>query len=219
MKAVIFDLDGTLLDTIGDLAEAVNYALEKTGYKRISVNTIKTYVGNGAGLLIARSIPQGFENEKYELCKKAFSEYYMSRIDVFTKPYEGIMELLGRLNDAGIKTAVLSNKPDGAVKKLAHKYFKGMENAAFGEREGIKRKPDPSGVYDIMERLGAAADETVYVGDSEVDIETAANAGIRCICCAWGFKGQKFLEEKGAKYIAKKPEDILAIIRQEEFWL
>ncbi len=212
MKGIIFDLDGTLLNTIGDLAAAVNFSLKNNGYRELEEKTIKTYVGNGARLLIARSLPDGFKADDYDKCFADFSEYYIENCMVKTVPYDGIMELLEELKIRGIKTAVLSNKPDRATKLLCRHYFGDFIETAAGERQGIRKKPDPAGIYEILKIFGLPKEDVVYAGDSEVDIMTARNSSLACLSCCWGFKPKEFLIENGAEILMDKPADLLKYI-------
>lgn len=209
MNTVIFDLDGTLLDTIGDLAEAVNFALENNGLSRLPVETIKSYVENGAARLIERSSGSKHGEPLFEKCRKDFSAYYMSYLHVFTKPYEGVSETLKELKNRGFNTAILSNKPDNAVKELSDFFFKGLIDIALGERGGVPKKPDPTAVLEIIDRFGVNKEDVIYVGDSEVDIQTGRNAGVKTLSCLWGFKTKEFLVENGAEILLEKPNDIL----------
>ena len=193
---VVFDLDGTLLDTLEDLKNSVNYAMCHFDYPERTLDEVRRFVGNGIVLLIQRAIPGG------KHCNDT------------TKPYEGIMELLHILKEHNIKIAIVSNKADFAVKELNEIYFKGMISVAIGEKEseGIRKKPAPDTVREALKELGSVAESSVYVGDSDVDIETARNSGMDEILCDWGFRGEEFLKEHGAKIIIKKPEEILTII-------
>ena len=209
-KIIIFDLDGTLLNTIDDLADGVNHALARFGYPLRSVEEVTAFVGNGIGNLIQRALPGGRENPDYENVFGEFREFYSENCMIKTRPYPGIPELLDELDARGIISAVVSNKNDLAVGRLAEKYFKGKMALAIGEREGIRRKPAPDSVLEVLNRLGAKADEALYVGDSDVDIETARNAKIDCISVDWGFRSREFLIKSGAGIIISKPAELLS---------
>lgn len=212
LKAVIFDLDGTLLNSIGDLATAVNFALEKNGLSALPLETVKGYVGNGAGLLIERSSKMKRGSPEFKKCYEDFLSYYKEHMAVLTKPYEGICEVLSRLKSREIKTGILSNKPDMAVKPLSEHYFKNLIDFALGEKEGSPGKPDPAGVFEVMKELKSGKADTLYVGDSEVDILTGRNAGLKTLSCLWGFKTREFLIEKGAETLIEKPSEILEFL-------
>ena len=192
---VVFDLDGTLLDTLEDLKNSVNYAMRHFDYPERTLDEVRRFVGNGIVLLIQRAIPGGKDDPNFEEAFALFKEHYGKHCNDTTKPYEGIMELLHILKEHNIKIAIVSNKADFAVKELNEIYFKGMISVAIGEKES-----------------GSTAESSVYVGDSDVDIETARNSGMDEILCDWGFRGEEFLKEHGAKIIIKKPEEILTII-------
>ena len=210
-KTIVFDLDGTLLDTLDDLWAAVNEALKAHGLPTRTKEEVRGFVGNGAANLMRLAC--GVENyaEQAALLED-FHAYYRAHIANYTKPYDGIVSLLERLKEAGIKTAVLSNKPDVAVKTLAKQYFQGLLTEAAGENEaaGIRKKPAPDALFSIMERLGATKAETLYVGDSEVDIQTAKNAGVACVSVSWGFKTKEFLRANGAERIIDEPSELSA---------
>lgn len=210
-KAIVFDLDGTLLDTLDDLMDAVNAALLCFGLRQRTREEIREFVGNGAATLIRRAA--GEENaEKHAEILQAFRKYYGAHCADKTKPYEGVLPLLETLKKRGVRTAVLSNKPDAAVKALADRYFPSLLCEAAGENEaaGIKRKPAPDALFAVMERAGVKASETLYVGDSDVDVLTAKNAGVACIAVTWGFRDRAFLKEHGATAFADTPQDILS---------
>ncbi len=216
MKAVIFDLDGTLLDTLGDLAAAVNYALANNGLKSIEEEKVRGYVGNGARLLIKRSLGGSFTDSLFEKCYRDFREYYFSHLSVKTKPYEGIDGVLREFKAMGYKTGILSNKPDEATKALSKLYFGELIDYAQGEKPGINKKPSPEGVYAVLKELGAEAGEAVYIGDSDVDIKTAKNSGLRCISCCWGFRSREFLIKNGAEVLAEYPAEIINLINKKD---
>ena len=211
-KLIIFDLDGTLLDTIGDLTDGVNHALERFGYPPRTVAEVTAFVGNGIGNLIARALPGGRENPDYDRVFGEFREFYSENCMIKTKPYPGVPELLRAIRGRGVVSAIVSNKNDLAVRRLKEKYFNDDVALAVGEREGIKRKPAPDSVLEVLRRMGAEAEEALYVGDSEVDVLTAKNAGIDLVAVDWGFRPREVLAESGAEKIISKPEDLLKYI-------
>lgn len=213
-KAAVFDLDGTLLDTLEDLTDSVNAALEKYHYPQKTIEQVRTYVGNGIRNLIMRCLPQGEENPDYERVFQTFRSHYKDNCQNKTKPYPGIEELLRSLKNEGIKLAIVSNKADFAVKELNQFYFKELGMAAIGEREGIARKPEPDSVYQALKEIGASKDTAVYVGDSEVDILTAANADMPCISVLWGFRSKETLERHHAAYFAETTNDVYCLIHE-----
>lgn len=211
---VIFDLDGTLLNTLDDLADATNYALRQYGMPPRTVDEVRRFVGNGVRSLMLRAVPEGAENPHFEAAFACFKEYYGEHCNDKTKPYEGIMELLEKLQAKGYAVAIVSNKIDFAVKELQRRYFDGLVEVAIGEREGVLRKPAPDTVMTALSELGKEAGEAVYVGDSDVDIMTAANAGMPCISVEWGFRDRAFLIEHGAEHLISRPEDIWGLIEE-----
>lgn len=207
-KLAIFDLDGTILDTLEDLTDGVNFALSECGYPVRTITEIRSFVGNGIRKLIERALPTGIPETEADRVHAVFAPYYKAHCDVKTKPYDGIPEMLQALRDAGILTAVLSNKGDFAVQPLVRQYFPDLFTIAFGERSGIPRKPAPDAVFEILERLGVQKSDAVYIGDSNVDIETARNAGLACICVDWGFRDREQLIAAGADTIVSAPEEL-----------
>ena len=195
---VIFDLDGTLLDTLDDLTDGVNHALADFGYPLAGRGEIRSRLGYGSGHLIAESVPGGRDNPDYQAVFDDYLEFYRAHSSVKTAPYPGTMELLASLKKRGVRTAIVSNKPDSATQELYARWFASAVETAVGEREGIRRKPAPDSLLEIMRRLGAAKERTVYIGDSEVDIQTAAAAGVDCISCTWGFRTREQLIAAGA---------------------
>ena len=208
-KTVLFDLDGTLLNTLGDLTASTNAAMEKMGFATHTLDDVRRFVGNGIGLLIARSIPGGKENPKYEETLQVFREHYGAHCLDTTQPYPGVMEMLHQLQANGVKMGILSNKADFAVKSLCQRFFGPLVPVAVGERPGVRRKPAPDAVLACMEELKSDAAHTVYVGDSDVDIETARNAGLRCLSFTWGFRDRAFLLEHGATTLVDTPKALL----------
>lgn len=211
-STVIFDLDGTLLDTLQDLCDSTNYALALHNMPARSLDEIRRFVGNGVGLLIHRAVPEGTPDDLEAQCLADFRAHYLLNMEHRTAPYAGVLELLDGLNEAGIKLAVVSNKFDGAVKGLCQTYFGDRVKVAIGESQGVARKPAPDTVFRALEELGADAQEAVYVGDSEVDIETARNAGLPCLSVSWGFRDTNFLLQQGAQRILSSPANLLALL-------
>ena len=210
-KAYIFDLDGTLLDTLEDLADAVNYAMRKNGFPERSLSEVRRFVGDGIRLLVKRSSPEGIEDAALEQAFADFRDYYSVHYMDKTKPYPGIEAMLRALKAQGKRLCVISNKVDYAVKLLMDQFFPGFFETVLGEREGIRRKPAPDSLLAVMEELGLSKEECVYIGDSDTDILTAKNAGIDPISVSWGFRTEEFLKEHGAEKIVNKVEDLLRI--------
>lgn len=209
-KTVIFDLDGTLLNTLDDLADSTNYALSKFGYPTRTIEEVRQFVGNGVAKLIERAIPEGKNNPNFEKCLSIFKENYAQNMYNKTAPYNGIIEMLSNLKSKGIKIAVVSNKFDLAVKELCKKYFEGFIDFAAGENEaqGIKKKPAPDTVISVLNEFNFASEDAVYVGDSDVDIMTAKNSKMSCISVTWGFRDEKFLLKNGATILINAPSEI-----------
>lgn len=220
-KLVIFDLDGTILDTLKDLTISTNYALEKNGFSIRTIDEVRAFVGNGIKKLIERALSVGRANEfivseeTVEKVLKDFSEHYKEHCADETCPYDGIMELLKELKKRKYLTAVVSNKADFAVQELCEDYFHGLFDYVVGERADVKKKPAPDTVNEVLARLQTAKADTLYVGDSDVDIETAKNAGITCISVTWGFRDEQKLNACGAKYLVNKPEEILTFLSEK----
>lgn len=208
LKAVIFDLDGTLLYTLQDLTNAVNTGLLAADMPQRTTEEIRGFVGNGVAMLIARAIQGGKENPEYNMILSTFREYYKDHCSDNTVPYDGIPSLLSRLKNAGIKTAVTSNKLDSAVKVLCSDFFPELIDTAIGDMDGQQRKPAPDMLYKAMDILNVNRDEVIYVGDSEVDIVTAKNAGLKCISVSWGFKDREFLVANKAEVIVDNVEEL-----------
>ena len=207
----IFDLDGTLLDTLDDLAAAVNYALRQHGMPEHTREEVRRFVGNGVRLLMTRAIPDGEDNPLFEATFQTFREYYMEHSLDTTRPYDGIPELLGELRARGKRVAVVSNKFYAATSELCHHFFPDTVEVAIGEHEaeGIRKKPAPDTVKEAFRQLGVDSRNAVYVGDSDVDLQTARNAGLPCISVLWGFRDRAFLEAHGATTFVTTPEEIL----------
>ena len=212
-NTVIFDLDGTLLNTLKDLTDATNDALEKYGQPQHSMEDVRKFVGNGIRKLIERAVPADTPAELQEEVFASFNRYYKQHCADSTRPYDGVPQLLQQLRTAGCCTAIVSNKADYGVQALAKQYFNGQLDAACGERAGIAKKPAPDMLLAIMQQLKAEPASTIYIGDSDTDIATASNAGVDCIGACWGFRGRAFLEAHGAKLLAETVGDIWKLIK------
>ena len=210
-KLAIFDLDGTVLDTLDDLADSVNAVLAENGYPTHTRDEIRGFVGNGIGLLISRALPADTDAQTVCAILEDFKVYYGAHCAVKTAPYKGVREMLACLRMHGVRTAVLSNKADFATQALCKSYFAGLFDAVAGEREaeGIPKKPAPDAVFALMRAFGVKAEEAVYIGDSEVDVETARNAGVDAVLVSWGFRTEGELLLAGATTIAHTPEGVL----------
>ena len=206
INAIIFDLDGTLLYTLEDLKNSVNYALKELNLPQRSLEEIRNFVGNGIYKLIERSV--GENSDKIEACLEIFKIHYSKTSKNNTKPYSGVIEGLKKLKSKGIKLAVLSNKIDFAVKDLTDTYFNGIFDISRGELPDFPKKPDPKSCFDILKKLKVKKEEALFVGDSEVDIQTANNAEIMCLSALWGYKEKDFLIKNGAKVMIKNFEEI-----------
>lgn len=207
IRYVVFDLDGTLLNTLDDLFLSVNKILSDHGYKTRSKNEVRSYLGNGVRALLDLALPEEERHRTDELLPE-FKAYYDLHKEDNTAPYAGVKEAVAEIKKAGVKCAIVSNKFDAAVQELKNVTFSGLVDFACGEREGVKPKPAPDGVFLAMQALGADSAETVYVGDSEVDLATAENTGLRCVAVSWGFRDRDELVKRGAKNIADTPEQM-----------
>ena len=208
----IFDMDGTILDTLDDLCNSVNATMQHFGFPVHTLDEVRRFVGNGIPKLIERAVPEGTSPEKEKEALDFFMPYYKAHCAEQTKPYEGICELLSALRAAGVKTAVVSNKADVAVKELCEVYFDGIFDYALGATEQMEKKPAPDSVLAVMRILGFSKEESVYIGDSDVDLQTAKNAELPCIAVEWGFRDSAFLKAHGADCLVQKPEQILDLI-------
>ena len=207
----IFDLDGTLLDTLRDLAASTNYALRQHGIPEHSIDDVRRFVGNGVRLLMERAVPDGAANPDFEATFATFREHYMHHSLDTTRPYPGIPETLAELKARGCRLAVVSNKMMAATVELCRHFFPDTVEVAIGEHEaeGIRKKPAPDTVFAALRELGVDKEGAVYVGDSDVDIQTAHNAGLPCISVLWGFRDRAFLLNHGATTFVASPEELL----------
>ena len=208
-KLIIFDLDGTILDTLDDLSDSVNFSLSSMGLPLRTREEVRSFVGNGIRLLIERSVPDGCDVETTVKVFDIFRHHYKDNCCNNTKPYVGIIDLLQNLRSEDIKLAVVSNKADFAVKEIVARYFDGLFDYAAGEKEGIPRKPAPDSVFDALNFFGLEKSDALYIGDSEVDVETAKNAGLEIICVDWGFREAECLKEHGASVIFSDSESLI----------
>lgn len=206
----VFDLDGTLLSTLNDLAASTNYALRTHGMPEHSVDDVRLFVGNGVKKLMERAIPKGLSNPDFEATYADFRKHYMEHSLDTTQPYPGIMEVLAELKRRGKHIAVVSNKFYAATQDLCRHFFGSYVEVAIGERETIRKKPAPDTVIEALRQLGVGKDGAVYIGDSDVDIETARNSGLPCISVLWGFRDKEFLIEHGATTLITEPSQLLS---------
>lgn len=211
-KAIIFDLDGTLTDTLYDLMESTNHALSEMGWKTRSMDEIRQFVGNGVRRLMEQAVPPHTEELEFMECFEIFREHYVEHCQDHTDLYPGIRELLVELRNRGYKMAIVSNKLQAGVDELQRLFFRDLIDVAIGEQDGFRRKPFPDMVNLALERLGVTTDEAIYIGDSEVDMATARNAGLPCISVLWGFRDQDYLRSIGAFQMVERPEEILSLV-------
>lgn len=212
-NTVIFDLDGTLLNTLDDLKDSLNYALAMHGYGEKTLEEVKSFVGNGVRKLVQRALPANTPEEEIQKCLADFKEHYKSNMQNKTRPYDGIMELLSELKNNNYSLAIVSNKFDAAVKDLAKDYFDNLIDVAIGESASVKRKPAPDSVYAAINELGSDIKKAIFVGDSETDVQTAKNAGLPCVGVTWGFRTREVLIREGADYIIDTPKELLEILK------
>ncbi|HPJ75405.1 MAG TPA: HAD-IA family hydrolase [Clostridia bacterium] len=214
IKALIFDLDGTLLNTLEDLTDSMNYALSSFGYEEISIQQARSYVGNGAERYLELSLINGRENPDFQKCLDTFKTHYQANMENKTKPYDGILDLLNKVKVKGYQTAIVSNKFDDAVKQISPKYFNSYIDVAIGESEKIKKKPAPDSVYLALEKLGCDKSQALYIGDSDVDAKTASNSGLKFIGVSWGFRDKSILYELGAQTVIDHPSQLIKILEK-----
>lgn len=208
ITTVVFDLDGTLLDSLQDLACSVNHALTKHGMPTRSEAEIRLMLGNGVRRLVGQAVPQGTPEDVTEQVLATFRVHYAAHCHDLTHPFDGIMDMLADLHRRGYRMAIVSNKPDPAVQELNEQFFSDYMNLAVGESATVRRKPNPDGVLEAIRRMGATPSEAVYVGDSEVDFATAQNAGVPCITVLWGYRDEMFLRDTGATLFARRPSEL-----------
>lgn len=212
-RAVLFDMDGTVLNTLDDLTDAVNAAMRNFALHEVSRDTVRANLGNGAGYLIDHVVPEECGDIFKENVCAWYKPYYDAHCRIKTAPYDGIMDLMKKLKAQGVKLAIVSNKPNGAVQVLAEDFFAGMLETSVGESAAIRRKPSPDTVLAAAELMGMCKEECVYVGDSEVDVMTAKNAGMDCIAVDWGFRSRRQLEEAGASVIVSSTDELYEVLK------
>ena len=211
-QTAIFDMDGTILETLEDMCASVNVTMDHVGYPRRTMDEVRRFVGNGAAKLIERCMPAGAEDPRYPAALEFYRAYYDAHAQIKTGPYPGIPELLNQLSREGVRLAVVSNKPDEAVRALTKRYFPGVFPVAIGNRDGWATKPAPDSVYEAMRLLGARRESTVYVGDSDVDVDTARNAGLDSVIVTWGFRDEDFLRAHGAQHLAHNADELYEML-------
>ncbi len=213
---IVFDLDGTLLDTLHDLHAAVNHALSVHAMPPRSLAEVRRALGHGVAYLVRQSVPNDTSEETLQAVLASFRSFYLAHSMDYTRPYDGVLEAAARLKGGGKRMAIVSNKPDAAVQDLHRRFFSAAGiDIAVGERDGVPRKPDPAAVFAALARLGAEPSEAVYVGDSEVDLETARRAGLPCIAVAWGFRDEGELIAAGAHTIIHHPDELVQLLNVE----
>lgn len=211
-KLVIFDLDGTLLYTLEDLMQSVNFTLDLFGYKKRTLEEITSFVGNGIQHLLKQALPEDISEDKFEMCFTCFKDHYSEHCCDKTRPYDDIVDVLKVLKNRGLKVGIVSNKFQSAAEEVCEYYFKDLYDAVLGESETCRRKPAPDGINMMCEKFGVEKDDAIFFGDSEVDIQTGDNAGVYCVSVLWGFRDREFLTQHGAKLFVTHPLDIVEMI-------
>lgn len=211
-KLFIFDLDGTILDTINDLYVAVNYSLEKSGLPVRNIDEVTAFTGNGIRKLIDLSVPYGTPERVTDTVFADFKTYYAEHCNDSTRPYDGIKKVLSELKKKGCLLAVVSNKIDSAVQNLVNLHFPDIFDSVTGQKDGIRKKPYPDSVNFVLSALNVPRSEAVYIGDSEVDIATAKNAALPCVSVCWGFRSEPYLKSVGATILIHFPEELLTVV-------
>ncbi len=204
----IFDLDGTLINTLDDLTNAINFAMREMSYPERTIDEVRSFVGNGIKKLVERAVPIGINEDDFEKTHDIFSKYYVEHIADFTRPYDGVIEAVKRLKDRGCKTAVVTNKEHNAAQIVVREFFGDLFDVVVGKMDGFQPKPSPEVVFYAIKKLSVEKEDCVYVGDSDVDVQTAHNAGLPCIGVTWGFRDREVLEREKAEYIIDNPNEI-----------
>lgn len=212
IRAIVFDLDGTLTDTLQDLCNSTNYALSQMGWPKRTLDEVRRFVGNGVRRLIEQAVPDGTSAEDFSCCFTHFQQHYLVHCQDYTCLYPGVADMLREVHVRGYRTAIVSNKLQAGVDELYQTYFKDVIDVTIGEREGIRRKPAPDMVALALRELEVESSEAIYVGDSEVDVQTARNAGLPCISVLWGFRDREQLVEAGATTFIQHPSELLPVL-------
>lgn len=213
-RIAIFDLDGTILNTLEDLCDSLNHALALSSMPCRSLAQVRSYLGNGIRALVECGVPENTPPELTDAVFAEFASYYPAHCRIKTAPYPGILQLFSKLRESGIKIAVVSNKVDTAVQTLCVDFFPGLLDYCVGEKSGIRKKPCPDSLNHVLQLFGASPRDALYIGDSEVDAKTAENAGVDCALVSWGFREEAFLKTLGAQYLVHTPREIFEIIRK-----
>lgn len=214
-QAVLFDMDGTVLDTLDDLCDSINHSLAEFSLPPVSREHVRQCLGNGAAFLVSHSIPTGSSPELEANVLAFYKPWYDAHCLIKTAPYEGILPMMQSLKEQGLRLAIISNKPDRAVQELSDAFFPGLLELSVGESPSVRRKPAPDTVLTAASQIGLSVDQCVYVGDSEVDLETARNAGMDCISVTWGFRDEAQLIEAGASVLVRTPEELESLLLRE----
>lgn len=213
IKSVIYDLDGTLLYTLDDLTNSVNFTMRHFNCPERTIDDVRRFIGNGVAILLKRSAPKDTDEATLKEMLDIFRPHYLEHMYDFTRVYDGVIDMMTNVKNAGFKSGIVSNKLDPAVKELDKLYFKGLTDVAIGAPPEAK-KPDPTSVYMCLDTIGCSQEESIYIGDTDVDIQTAHNSNMKCIGVSWGFRGRKFLEEYNCDYIIDNPSELLPLLNQ-----
>ena len=214
-QAVLFDMDGTVLDTLDDLCDSINHSLAEFSLPQVSREHVRQCLGNGAAFLVSHSIPAGSSPELVADVLAFYKPWYDAHCLIKTAPYEGILPMMQSLKEQGLRLAIISNKPDRAVQELSDAFFPGLLELSVGESPSVRRKPAPDTVLTAASQIGLSVDKCVYVGDSEVDLQTARNAGMDCISVTWGFRDEAQLIEAGASVLVRTPEELESLLLRD----
>ena len=214
-QAVLFDMDGTVLDTLDDLCDSINHSLAEFSLPNVSREHVRQCLGNGAAFLVSHSIPACSSPGLEANVLAFYKPWYDAHCLIKTAPYEGILPMMQSLKEQGLRLAIISNKPDRAVQELSDAFFPGLLELSVGESPSVRRKPAPDTVLKAASQIGLSVDQCVYVGDSEVDLETARNAGMDCISVTWGFRDEAQLIEAGASVLVRTPEELESLLLRE----